>query len=646
MRTGASRQRDSAPGGRDRRTRRVTARPPAPQSQAPARRQCACGGGCPVCSTGSAAPAGSDRAATRPAAASAPAGLDEVLAGSGRALDGETRTLMEARFGERFDAVRVHTGAAANRSARAIDARAYTLGPDIVFGRGEYAPHERAGRYLLAHELAHVVQQRGRRPALQPALRVAPDSDPAEREADHAAAAVLRGETVPALGRRAPALHRFPNVSCRGNVATVQTAEASPLHRVTRTRVLEPVTTRERPGVRVRPGIDAEDVFIVIEWCRGTVGRVRIGGDVPAQLLAFLQSAAGTIVNGGGFQEVVDALLNSRVTPFVDFDIADVGNVRISGGVGVSVGRGGPTAGSGRIRVRTGDVDIGIGVDVDARGRPSAQVDLRIPFGGPGRPDVDCSLKERVVIRARTTFRCEAFREAEQVTDTLLVPVQDRVVRTVFFNHAQSSVNHALSDPELALLRRHLDDNFTVTRIEGFTSPEGRQGPPGPGTGSFQGNDRLSLERAEAARALALERCPEGPADVPAGHCGIDNVESQASGELLTLTEPTPAGGEREVEGERLQSHAVNEFLTRDSEARYRTPEALAEIDQAPTRAAKAQAVYRRLRRVEIELIRNRMEQQQVTRTIPAGFRDVACPADVLQHARSCFAVTEPGPRR
>jgi len=87
------------------------------------------------------------------------------LAGSGEALDARTRSAMEARFGRGFGHVRVHTGARAAQSARELHAVAYTAGADIAFAPGQYAPHSPRGRHLLAHELAHVVQQTGAAPA-------------------------------------------------------------------------------------------------------------------------------------------------------------------------------------------------------------------------------------------------------------------------------------------------------------------------------------------------------------------------------------------------------------------------------------------------------------------------------------------------
>ena len=68
---------------------------------------------------------------------------------------------MEPRFGHDFGNVRVHFDARAAASARSVNALAYTVGHDIVFSDGAFAPDDPSGRSLLAHELAHVVQQSG-----------------------------------------------------------------------------------------------------------------------------------------------------------------------------------------------------------------------------------------------------------------------------------------------------------------------------------------------------------------------------------------------------------------------------------------------------------------------------------------------------
>ena len=91
----------------------------------------------------------------------APPIVHEVLRSTGQPLDGGVRSLMEPRFGHDFRPVRIHADAKAAESARAVDAQAYTLGRDIVFGEGRYAPGSSDGQWLLAHELSHVVQQSG-----------------------------------------------------------------------------------------------------------------------------------------------------------------------------------------------------------------------------------------------------------------------------------------------------------------------------------------------------------------------------------------------------------------------------------------------------------------------------------------------------
>jgi hypothetical protein len=89
----------------------------------------------------------------------APPSVDQALAETGRPLDSATRNDMEWRFGHDFSRVRVHSGVAAERSARELNANAYTLGQHVVFGAGRLSPDSRAGRRLIAHELAHVIQQ-------------------------------------------------------------------------------------------------------------------------------------------------------------------------------------------------------------------------------------------------------------------------------------------------------------------------------------------------------------------------------------------------------------------------------------------------------------------------------------------------------
>jgi hypothetical protein len=88
-----------------------------------------------------------------------PPAVDQVLNSSGHSLDAATQTSMETRFGHDFSAVRVHTDSTAAESAKSVNALAYTIGNDIAFGEGEYRPGTLIGDSLIAHELAHVLQQ-------------------------------------------------------------------------------------------------------------------------------------------------------------------------------------------------------------------------------------------------------------------------------------------------------------------------------------------------------------------------------------------------------------------------------------------------------------------------------------------------------
>lgn len=96
---------------------------------------------------------------TRTLTSTVPPSVPEALNEPGGVLDQSTRTFMELGFGTDFSQVRIHTGSKAAESAKAINAMAYTVGHQIVFGDGYYTPHTQQGRRLLAHELTHTIQQ-------------------------------------------------------------------------------------------------------------------------------------------------------------------------------------------------------------------------------------------------------------------------------------------------------------------------------------------------------------------------------------------------------------------------------------------------------------------------------------------------------
>src|SRR5580658_11217927 len=160
------------------------------------RRQCACGSS--GSSSGECESCRKKKAAQRPGgtggSAAAPALVHDVLRSSGRPLDAATRAFFEPRFGHDFSKVRLHTDGQAAESARAVNALAYTVGQDIAFGEGQYAPAAAEGRRLLAHELTHVVQQGSGTPASS-SLEIGAPGSAAERDADQAAQSLGEGNT-------------------------------------------------------------------------------------------------------------------------------------------------------------------------------------------------------------------------------------------------------------------------------------------------------------------------------------------------------------------------------------------------------------------------------------------------------------------
>ncbi len=123
------------------------------------------------------------QATTEAALSYVPPIVHDVLSSPGKPLSSETRAFMEPRFGHDFSKVRVHTDAKAAESARAVNALAYTVGTDVVFGTMEYAPGTMGGRRLLAHELTHVLQQGGMAANRVGRLELGDTHGPAEDEA-------------------------------------------------------------------------------------------------------------------------------------------------------------------------------------------------------------------------------------------------------------------------------------------------------------------------------------------------------------------------------------------------------------------------------------------------------------------------------
>ncbi len=166
------------------------------------RRSCSCGATCTSCRESS-----GDKSLRR---ASAAAGVPHVLRSPGIPLDQSTRGEMERLFAHNFSRVRVHSDEAASRSADALGAKAYTLGNDIAFSASAYAPHTSEGKHLLAHELAHTVQQQSAPPTPQSAIEVGLEASSLETEAENVANAIVTGRPATPIGQGVAAVARAP----------------------------------------------------------------------------------------------------------------------------------------------------------------------------------------------------------------------------------------------------------------------------------------------------------------------------------------------------------------------------------------------------------------------------------------------------
>lgn len=125
---------------------------------------------------------------------------DAIRSDRGEPLESATKARMESKLGQDFSNVRVHTGGKAEESARSINAQAYTVGNDVVFGGDNYQPDTPAGQRTIAHELTHVVQQRSGPVEGSEApggIKVSDPSDRFEQAASRAADQVMSGAQPP-----------------------------------------------------------------------------------------------------------------------------------------------------------------------------------------------------------------------------------------------------------------------------------------------------------------------------------------------------------------------------------------------------------------------------------------------------------------
>jgi hypothetical protein len=119
--------------------------------------------------------------------------VGNINSSTGTSLSGNTREFMESGFGYDFSKVRIHTDEMAARSADSLNALAYTVGNNVLFGEGQYQPNTVEGKRLLAHELVHIVQQGEAPIRMNSPLQFSSPSDAAREAADPITMSMFQG---------------------------------------------------------------------------------------------------------------------------------------------------------------------------------------------------------------------------------------------------------------------------------------------------------------------------------------------------------------------------------------------------------------------------------------------------------------------
>jgi len=572
---------------------------------------------------------------------SLPSIVREVLPASGRPLEPAVQAFFEPRFGHDFSAVRVRSDEQAARAADAIDASAFTVGNSIWFGRGMYRPDVGPGQRLLAHELAHTIQQRGHQ-AGQRSLKVGATSDAAETTADRAADAALAGEPIGHIGSGSLVIRRAPKVSPVPGSPSQRLVEMDDGSRYRVTRTLQAKTTPipgEERGPSLTPHSDDKNVWLQVDWCTPGSGadyrgEVRVGANVPEAAKAALDDVGQAIQRG---QDPVEALRNAQVKPFASVRItkSERFTVGLSGGPIVEPGRGKVTGGelTGTLKTsRTGSTEFTGGLQVaepppEFRGSQGnipdvrATLGIRGTFGGPDK--VTCERKRTTVT---ASYQCEKIEPKKD-------PAPARQTFYFYFKYDKSAF--ASEKPEVTGdrrsaeldseakrdLKKMLDDGYRIEAIRGYASPEGTE----------RYNRTLSGKRVAAVEEWVNRGWPQSALSIRPSPFA-ENYAGSAMGELYgSVGSPKSP----ELTGKPLAEHSVHEFETTAAEESRRTPEVRKDLAEGGVPEGQTRIVWPLLRRADIVVIKPppkiRLEP------VPEPATVIECPAEVSKAAADAF---------
>jgi len=453
---------------------------------------------------------------------------------------------MGRRFGRDFSGVRVHADARAEASADAVGARAYTVGHHIVFGRGEFAPETTSGERLLAHELAHTIQQQGSGSALQRQIAVGSAGDPEEVAADRMADAALHGDPVVAGG---PAVAGEP-ASVVSSPLRLRRQEAPQRRRGPAREAIVAQPNRGLDQIRVRiqrylcdcVGRDVTreqtrtwsqpDLGATYQFCRGRATVTLTGRVVPS----ITGSASGRVdvnispQNGGAGARFGVGIMgrNTGSEPQLG------GNVDLrllfpripELGLSFQALRGMQT-GQLDTQLRAG-IALGNNVTLGATGTnlQDARRGVGLVFGGnlPGQ-----AVEERIcrMCRCPVVYDCREDVLPRDYNVDVPDTVTDRRTLRYYFKLDTTDTIEPRANPDLAgesqrtlaEAARLVGEGWTVMSVAGYASPEALE---------REHNAPLSARRAERMRSLLVARLGAG-ATMPEGIAGGELLGRRAS---------------------------------------------------------------------------------------------------------------------
>jgi hypothetical protein len=435
-----------------------------------------------------------------------------------------------------------------------------------------------------------------------------------------------------------------------------------------------------RPG-RPRAGFcrDDERVFFRVSWCEGTQGSIDAGANVPGALKDLLKTVIGQINQGASPDQIKQTFENASVEPFVALDITKVDSWKITGDVKLDINRTGILSSTARVSADRGWIKFGAEYQDDGAGK-QVRVTVDIPLGERKISGKKCPVRELAI-----WWDADCLREVP-TTYKITPPgtIEKSETLYLYFEYAKdilrrdprattesaNVVNEILqSDPKLGtallnkraleLLDHRVDQGYWLESVDGYTSPEGRRGPPGPGdrgpAAMWEGNKALSAERAEKVRKLIENRyvrasmlAMRGRMRFPAGKRMPDGVGRSENPMLDKSIGVELEGAELDrilIHGDKksdpfLKQHPEELTWMTEDDRKYVS-------DPRISDRKRAERLFENLRRVEIHL-RHTERLRSVDVPGVGLVHEHDCPADVIEAAEhrwgSRIPFTRPDP--